>query len=51
MASAAGMRANMVARTLAGEVTGFAIVRAVFGRGEQPAGFGLADTGDEEGGR
>ena len=41
MASAAGMRPDVIAGTFAGEVTGFAIVRAV-GRGrEEVAGFRL----------
>ena len=39
MASAAGMRADVIARTFAGEITGFAIVRAVGGRREEVAGF------------
>ena len=41
MASAASVRPDVIARTFAGEVTGFAIVRAVGGRREEVAGFGL----------
>jgi hypothetical protein len=35
------MRRDVIARAFAGEVTGFAIVGAVRGRGEEVAGFGF----------
>ena len=48
MASAAGMRPDVITRAFAGEVTGFAIVGAVGGRREEEAGFGLG-TAEKEG--